>query len=126
MKIWLIALLLLLVSCSQITTTEETVEEVEEIEEEAEENLTEETLEDVIAAKEPIKCEDDDGNDPYTFGRLIVHYDEVNRDGLEDECPGLGYLIENYCEGNIPKTQTYKCEGECVSGVCLRNETQSE
>ncbi|MEM4215839.1 MAG: hypothetical protein QXD51_02015 [Candidatus Anstonellales archaeon] len=58
--------------------------------------------------------ETDKGDDPYTYG--IVYFGNVK---YEDFCEKT-ILTEYYCEGSTVKNKTYRCEGMCERGQCIK------
>ncbi len=89
-------------------------------EKEVEEEIGEYVFPEADTEKPPVACTDPDGDDPYKFGKVIIEYDEINREGFKDECIGLGYIVEHYCEGVYHKSRNYKCEVGCEAGACTK------
>ncbi len=69
------------------------------------------------------KCTDNDGTDIFTKGAAngqedhCIKYENNNRIKAT-ECNNC-FVIENICENDLPKTQTFNCENGCKEGKCL-------
>lgn len=69
------------------------------------------------------KCVDTDGTDIFTKGTVNIQEDycikyENNNRIKVNECNNC-FLIENICENDQAKTQTFTCDNGCKEGKCL-------
>lgn len=70
--------------------------------------------------KTPVKCDDTDGQDTTTSGRVRVDYSDGTFCDFVDECPGNSNIVtEYYCQGNNAKSKLAICKNICVAGLCL-------
>jgi len=130
-----IVLILSLAACSKTEiikigadgeVIEEASEEVmEEKAEEVVEEKTEEVMEEVTgsAVKKAVSCDDTDGNDVESSGRVTVEYDDGSTEDFYDECPvpNERFITEYVCDGNNVKPINSFCDDFCVTGagVCF-------
>ena len=74
--------------------------------------------------KEPVvtKCEVGVVSDIYTKGKVILYYDNGQKESLNDYCGEgeFGFVIRYFCEGNEAKTRIAKCPDNltCSKGTC--------
>ena len=74
---------------------------------------------------EPIvtKCETAVISATDTRGKIVLYYDNGQKESLSDYCGegGFGFRIQYYCEGTEAKTRNTKCSGNstCSKGTCI-------
>lgn len=69
----------------------------------------------------PVKCEDNDGEDIYSSGKVIVTYSDKSTKTFIDQCPvqNENFQVEYVCAGNNVKIINSICDELCVAGVCI-------
>ncbi len=75
------------------------------------------------AISNAIKCEDTDGYDIATSGKVTVTYSDKTKKEFYDECPvpNENFLTEYTCIGNDVQPRNVICDTFCVAGagVCF-------
>lgn len=116
----LVLAVLLLTSCSKSGNNEVTEKTEEKTPaKEATQAEEAEALETVVA------CEDTDGSDIYTKGKVILSYSNGQKESFKDSCLEEGsvfpvFLTEYTCNNLNASSKLYKCDRNCSSGACNR------
>ena len=111
----IIILFIFLLGCGKEEKAEEITSgvikdlEVEEVaEEKIEENITTVRI-----------CYDtDNGIVRWVNGTVMGFYDNATRFEFKDYCYNFNYLVEFYCENEIPHEKLFLCKNGCVDSHC--------
>jgi hypothetical protein len=61
------------------------------------------------------KCEDTDGNDAATIGRVRLTFADGTTQDFYDECPGeANFQSEYFCDGLNVKSKNNVCKDQCI------------
>lgn len=118
MKKLFVLLLVLLVGCT--LSSEENSSQTNKAVSSAEKKSSDQLTADMT-------CTDEDGDDKNTKGKAVMTYSTGQKESFSDYCPEKdeelfkAFIVEYTCEGNKPKENTRKCDGNmtCSKGVCV-------
>ena len=103
-----IVLIILIYGCEQVIEEPEIIEEKVVVEEEREKIVTVRLCHDT-----------DNGIVRWVNGSTFGFYDNAERFEFDDYCFDNNFLIEYYCQNEIPQNRSFLCDNGCLDNHCL-------